>query len=466
MKRHALLLLLSLSVSACITAGPDYSPPDVAAPESFIEADPALFNQGNPDAQFWRAFDDATLTALIERGLKTNTDIMASLARLEQSRALSGLSVYSLFPTVTTSASSERSRQSSQDPFAFEGLGVSEVYRLEFDSLWEIDLFGSLKRQDQEIVRRVQANEALLHDMQRSVIGEIAHSYFALRGAETQLKVQQQGVNAQAQTVDILQKSLDAGRGTAFDVARARALQRSLEAALPQVEAQVAANRQRLAVLTADTATNVDEVLKSTPSDSPALAFPDSIKLGTPEEWLKRRPDIRAAERELAVATASIGVEAAELYPKLNVLGSFGYSGRSLSDIGDSGARRWTFGPSLQWRFLDLGRVRQYVQAAEANERLAIANFQGTLLRALEDMENALSSYRTTTATERSLGEALSESVKATRLARLRFDNGASNYLEVLDAQRTQYDSASQFARATTARSTALVAVYKALAAD
>jgi multidrug efflux system outer membrane protein len=466
MQRYVLLLFMSLSVSACITAGPDYSPQHVAASESFLEADTVLFNQGSPDAQFWRAFDDATLTGLIERGLKTNTDIMASLARLEQSRALSGLSVYSLFPTVTSSASSERNRQSSEDPFAFEGLGVSEVYRLEFDSLWEIDLFGSLKRQNQEIVRRVQADEALLHDVQRTVTGEIAHSYFALRGAETQLKVLQQGVNAQAQTADILQKSLDAGRGTAFDVARARALLHALEAGLPDIEAQVAASRQRLAVLTADSAANIDVLLKSTPSDSPALAFPDSIKLGTPEEWLKRRPDIRAAERELALATASIGVEAAELYPKLSLLGGFGYSGRSIGDIGDSGARKWSFGPSLQWRFLDVGRVRQYVKAAEANQRLAIANFQGTVLRALEDMENALSTYRATTEAERALGDALSESVKATRLARLRFDNGASNYLDVLDAQRTQYDSASQFARATTARSTALVAVYKALAAD
>ncbi len=466
MNRCCLLILLTFTLSACITAGPDYETPSVEAPESFSEADPALFNQETPQTRFWQAFEDQTLTKLIERGLGANTDIRASLARLEESRALSGLSVYSLFPTVNASTSSERSRQSGEDPFAFEGLGVSEVYRLEFDSVWEIDLFGSLKRQNQQIVRTVQANEALLRDMQRTVIGEIAHSYFALRGAETQLKVQRQGVDAQVRAVEILQKSLDAGRGTAFDVARARALQRTLEAALPDVEAQVSASRQRLAVLTADTAENVNTLLKTTPSDSPALAFPDSIRLGTPEEWLQRRPDIQAAERALAVATASIGVEAAELYPKLNILGSFGYSGTSLDDLGKSGARRWTFGPSLQWRFLDIGRVRQYIKAAEANERLAIANFEGALLRALEDMENALSRYRATTATERALGEALSESVKATRLAQLRFDNGASNYLEVLDAQRTQYDSASQFAQATTARSTALVAVYKALAAN
>lgn len=456
------VLTALFALSGCVSAGPDYAMPENRLPDAFAQADSPLYDSAEPRT-IWRDFNDPVLMTLIERGRANNTDVVAAVARLNESRALSGLSVYSLFPTVTSNASSERNRQSTRDPFTFPGLSIAEIKRLQFDSVWEIDLFGSLKRQKERIARRVETDEALLADVQRSVVAEIAQSYFSLLGTQNQLRVQRDSVAAQARVVDILQRSLDAGRGNALDVARAQVLERTLASALPPLEQQIAMAQQRLAVLTADSAQSVVEKLAES-ADAGLPPVPVVVRVGEPDSWLQRRPDVRAAERSLAGATATVGVESAELYPKLNLVGDFGYSGTQFGDWGDPQARRWTFGPSLQWRFLDYGRVKQNVRAAEAGQQQALANFQGAVLRALEDMENALATFRAISQTCTVLQEAHSASKRATELAQLRFDHGASDYLEVLDARRTELDLTGQVAVAQTARLTALTAIYKALA--
>ncbi len=459
---RSLALPVLLALTAC-AAGPDYQAPETTAPEAFVNADDTTFAAGKTPAALWSSFDDPALSDLIARALAHNTDIASAVARVDESRALRGLSLFSLFPTVTASAGAQRERSSQDDPFAFQDLGVAETYRLDFDSTWEIDLFGRLRRQYQQIDAIVAADEATLRDVQRSVVGEVAQSYFALRGGQEQLAVQRRNRELQSETVDILDASLEAGRGTALDVARARALERSLAAAIPVTEASLARTEQRLAVLTAQSITDL-RMLTNTASTLPEV--PRTIDLGTPDEGLRRRPDVRAAERQLAASSAAIGVEASAYYPRIDLIGSAGWSAQSFGNLGEDEARRWQFGPSISWRFLDLGRVRQNVRAAEAREQQAVASFQGALLRALEDMENALATYRGATAAAVALEEALAQSTSASELARLRFDNGASGYLEVLDAERTRLDLANQVAQARTDRATALAAVYKALAAD
>ncbi|MFK7887490.1 MAG: efflux transporter outer membrane subunit [Gammaproteobacteria bacterium] len=449
-------------LSGCSAVGPDYVAPKIAVPQAFENADDALFSSAPPSGQMWRTFNDDGLRQVIDWSLAHNTDIGLAVARVDESRALSGLTRYSWFPTVTASSTGDRNRVSDQDPFAFPGLGVIDIYRLSFDASWEIDLFGSLRRQAERIQRIVQSDTATLHDVQRSVVGEVVQGYFSLRGAQTRLAVQNANRANQASTVEILSKSLEAGRGTALDVARARSLERTLAAEIPATEALVAGAWQRLGVLTAQPVAQLKRQL----NEGTLPPVPAQIDLGAPEDWLRRRPDVRAAERSLAAATSGIGVEVAEYYPKLTLAGSFGYNGRDAGAFGDNDARRWNVGPALSWRFLDVGRVKRDVMAAQARERQALATFQGVVLRALEDMENALANYRATSRAALAIDEALVESGKASELARLRFDNGASNYLEVLDAQRTKLELEDQRAQSMTARATALAAVYKALAAN
>ncbi|MEO1575781.1 MAG: TolC family protein, partial [Pseudomonadota bacterium] len=274
--------------------------------------------------------------------------------------------------------------------------------------------------------------------------------------------IQQRNLELQEETVRILERSLEAGRGTALDVARARSLARSIESGLPGTAAEIARTVQRLAVLTAVPAADLNEALAA--GDLPAL--PTQIDLGTPDRWLARRPDVRAAERRLSAATSGIGVEVAEYYPKIFLDGSLGYNGRNTGAFFADDARRWSIGPMISWRFLDFGRVRRNVLAAEARQRQALAEFDGVVLRALEDIESALATYRAANLSAAAIDGALIESDRAAQLARLRFDNGASSYLEVLDAERTRLDLANQRAQAVTARATALAVVYKALAVD
>ncbi len=450
-----------LAIGGC-AAGPDYVAPQTSAPAAFENADAELFTTSPPSGDLWRSFDDDGLRQAIDWALVDNTDVAVAVARVDESRALSGLTRYSLFPTITASSTGDRNRVSDEDPFAFPGLGVIDIYRLSFDATWEIDLFGSLRRQAEQIRRVVEADTATLHDVQRSIVGEVAQGYFELRGAQTRLAVQNENRANQQRTVEILSRSLEAGRGTALDVARARSLERTLAAAIPASEAAVARAWQRLAVLTAKPVAQLKVAL----GQGALPPVPTSIDLGAPEDWLQRRPDIRAAERALAAATSGIGVEAAEYYPKLNLTGSLGYNGRDVGAFGDSNAQRWQIGPVLSWRFLDVGRVKRNVMAAEARQRQALATFQGAVLRALEDMENSLANYRATSRTAFAIEEALAQSSKSSELAQLRFDNGAANYLEVLDAQRTLLELEDQHAQAITARATALAAVYKALAAN
>jgi len=265
------------------------------------------------------------------------------------------------------------------------------------------------------------------------------------------------------ENVSILKAQVDAGRVTALDLARAESQARSLAASVPQAEADVVRQEQRLAVLTAWPIGTLRAQLAA------ATAIPELPKLvatGTPEQWLKRRPDIRAAERQLAAAVADVGVEVTEFFPKLELLGNFGWTAQSRELIGDADAERWSYGPSLSWSFLDFGRVRQYVKAAEARADGAVARYQEIVLRALEETENALAAFRAANQSEDELRAAAAAAGEAARLARMRYDVGASDYLSVLDAERTHLNLEDRHVQSETQRATALAALYKALAGD
>jgi multidrug efflux system outer membrane protein len=461
--RSAVVVTAMLLASGC-TVGPRYVEPGTAAPSGFDQAAEApAAPAAEPASTLWSAFGSDELDALIARAVAANQGLAQAVARLAETRALAGLSPYSYLPTITAGGDVERRQESLRDPSIPERLGETQTWRAGFDASWEIDLFGSLRSQARAIYRRVDADAAALEAVRQSVVAETAQAWFALIGARERrdLLVRQLG-NLQ-ENVRILEAQLDAGRATAFDVARAEAQRRSVAASLPGAEAEVVRQEQRLAVLTAwpleDLRTKLD----------PAAAMPELpavVNTGTPEEWLRRRPDIREAERRLAAATADVGVEVAEYFPRLELLGSFGWTAGSSGGIGSSQAERWSFGPVLSWRFLDFGRVRQTVKAAEARRDAALAAYNETVLRALEETENALAAQRAANRAATELALAVEAAGEAAGLAQLRYSAGATDYLAVLDAERTWLDLADQLVQARTQRATSLAAVHKALAGD
>ncbi len=449
-----------VTLLAGCTVGPRYQQPEVPLPASFDQATVEAARQP-AGSKLWAAFGSSELDALIARALEANTTIAQAAARFAETRALSGLSTYSWFPTVTAEGDQEQSQFSGLDPFSEQG--QFETWRAGFDAIWEIDLFGSLRNQQKAIDRRAEADAASLADARLSIVAETAQAWFSLIGARERLALQRRQLANLEENVSILQARVDAGNSTALDLARAEAQARSLAASVPQAEADVVRQEQRLAVLTAWPVATLRLQLAST-TTIPAL--PTLVATGTPEQWLKRRPDIRSAERQLAAATADVGVEVAEYFPKLELLGSFGWTGQSRDQIGDSAAERWRYGPSLRWSFLNFGRVHQYVNAAEARADGAVARYQETVLRALEETENSLAGFRAANQTEDELRAAAAAAGEAARLSQMRYDVGASDYLTLLDAERTMLALEDQHVQAASRRATALAALYKTLAGD
>lgn len=461
MARKLAAAVALLWLAAC-TVGPRYQRPETPLPAQFDQAVAQTVEQA-PASTLWARFGSPELDALIARALEANTTIAQADARLVETRALSGLEIYSWFPTVTAAAGVERSQTSASDPFARPVQARFETWRAGFDAVWEIDLFGALRNEQRAIRRRTEADAAALADVRLSIVAETAQSWFALIGARERLALQRRQLENLDENVAILRASVAAGRATALDLAQAEAQARTLAAAVPPAETDVVREEQRLAVLTAWPVATLRAQL--TPV-TPIPELPEIVASGTPEQWLQRRPDIRAAERELAAANADVGDAIADYFPKLELLGSFGWTAGSRRQLGDPAAERWRYGPSLRWSFLNIGRVRQSVKAAEARADGAVARYQETVLRALEETENALAGFRAANQAEAELRAAAAAAGEAAGLAQLRYDVGASDYLAVLDAERTRLDLEDRHVQAATARATALAALYKALAGD
>ena len=276
-------------LQAC-AVGPDYAEPMPELGDSFAEIVEGIYTSEPVEANLWASFGDPDLDALIDRALGENRTIAQALATLNETRALGGLAIYSWFPTVDIGISQERSQQSPSDPFGPPGgAGETEVYRAGFDMTWEIDLFGSLARQRQAIQQRVEADTAAFAATRLSIIAEVAQTYFSLRGAQQRLRVQEENLRLLADGVQILEDSLQAGRGTSLDVARQRALERSLAAQLPRSRAAVIRAEQRLAVLTAQP---VEDLRAQLTAQRDLPEVPGMIAVGTPADWLRRRPDV------------------------------------------------------------------------------------------------------------------------------------------------------------------------------
>lgn len=460
-----LMSVLVMAIAGCVTVGPSYEAPEPELPMQFDQAPQA--DQGTVptevDTDPWRQFESEELDRLIERALEANTTIEQALARFEETLALSGLSIYSFFPTTGIAADAERSEVSGDDPFAPPGedLGTLETWRAGFDTSWEIDLFGSLRSQSNAIRQRAEADAAAHADVQITIVAETAQTWFALLGARQQLALQKEQLNNLEESEALQRTLFENGRGTELDVARAETETESLRAQLALTQAEVVREEQRLAVLTAWPV----ETLRQHLNPAGRLpAMPAFTSAGEPATWLRRRPDIRNAERLLAAATSDIGVETAEFFPKLELLGSFGWTAQDASGIGDSNAQRWGFGPSISWRILDFGRIRQRVRAADASAAAALAAYDETVLTALEETETALANFRAQSESEAALNNASAAANRALSLAELRFETGADNFLVVLDAQRTALDLEREVVRARTDQATALARLYKALA--
>jgi multidrug efflux system outer membrane protein len=335
-----------------------------------------------------------------------------------------------------------------------------ELYDAGFDAAWELDLFGRVRRQNESARAAAQAAVAARNQAVLSVIAEVARNYFELRGAQNQLGVARRNAETQSRALELVNSRLDAGRGTALDTSRAVAQVETTLATVPPLEAAVDRAMRRIAVLTGAQ----PNVLRARLTEArPLPTLPAALALGSPEALLRRRPDIRVAERQLASAAAGVGVAVADLFPRVTVNASIGLTAPTVSGLDDAGNDRRSFGPSLSWGLLDFGHVYQRIRGAGARNAEALANYEQTVLLALEETENALSDYARERQRQAHLARAAEASQSASDLALQRFEGGVSDFLTALDAYRTALDAEDQLAASQTRAATALVALYKAL---
>lgn len=454
--KGSLALLVAASLAGC-AVGPDYQRPETPVAKRFAGAEPTTYSSQEAQAQFWKQFHDETLDRLVEEALAANHDLRIAVGRLAEARAARHQSLYDLAPTVTASAGHQTQKVPQvQSGFPF----TASYYDAGFDAFWELDLFGRVRRGVEASHAQLQGAEANLRDAQVSVIAEVARTYFELRGEQNELAVARRNVENQQQTLQLTTARLDAGRGTELDTSRAQAQLSTTLSTIDPLEAALSRSIHRLGVLTGRDP-NALQGLLSPAQDLPPL--PQITAVGDPATLLRRRPDIRVAERQLAASAAEIGVAVGDLFPKVTFNGSFGYDAASLGGLGTANSRSYVIGPGISWAAFDLGRVHAQIAGARARTDTALAQYEQTVLRALEETENALVTHARTRDELSHAADAAKASTTAAKLAHARYEGGVVDFLEVLDAERTQLESEDRLARSRTDAATSLIAVYKAL---
>ena len=456
--RNLALLSLAALLSAC-AVGPNYVKPDIRTDGSFAGASNAAYVAQDPVTQFWTQFGDPTLDRLVGDALAANPDLRIALAHVKEARAFNRESKFDLAPTIAASGGYTKQRFSTEQSAAAFGREQA-LYDAGFDASWELDLFGRVRRGVEASRAQAASAVASLRDAQVIVTAEVTRTYFELRGAQTQLAVAKANVANQQETLKLTQVRLDAGRGTELDTSRAQAQLSTTLATVGPLEAAVARDIHRLSVLTGREPNALTEVLAPT-RDLPAL--PGVAAVGDPASLLRRRPDIRVAERDLAASTARIGVAIGDLFPKVTFTGTAGYVAGSASGLGDSGTDSYLIAPGISWAALDVGRVRARIAGARARNEGALARYDQTVLGALEETENALVTHARARERLAYVEQAARSSDTAAQIAHLRFQSGLVDFLQVLDAERTQLEAEDRLAQGRTEAATSLIAVYKAL---
>ena len=450
------LLAAAIALAGCASIGPDYHAEKLAAPQ-LQGLDAAQESNAQFQAAWWKQFNDPTLDALIQRAAANNLDLRIAVARLHESRALLSGAKSDRLPTINTGVDYTRSR--GQQPGFSDQRLTTTTYQAGFDASWELDVFGGVRRSVEGAGADLGASEAALHDVQVSLLAEVARNYFELRGSQLRLDIARRDIENQRQTVHLTEVRQQVGTGAEQDVASAKARLSAVQAQLPLLQTQASASEYRLAVLLGERPGELDIDVSPTTFTPIATTLP----IGDAGDVLSRRPDVQMAEREYAAANARIGVAKADFFPHISLGGFLGFlSGRS-NDFGSPSTRAWSLAPSISWAGLNVQRVRANLHVSEARADAAQANYQRTVLEAIEDIDNAVTGFNQQRVRVDHLIEQATQSKRAADLARIRYQEGATGFLELLDAERTQLAAEDDLAQAEAAINTRAVALYKSL---
>ena len=467
---RSVLLLILLLAFGCTAVGPNYRRVDPPVPARFGSLEQGIATLEPLDAQqmrsWWKLFRDRTLDSLIERAVEGNLDLRIAEARVRQARALLGVSSSNYYPEGGASGSGEKVRSTESQSLggSSSGRGARDreerLYQVGFDASWEIDIFGGIRREVEAADADLSASRETLRDTLVTLQGEVARNYIDLRALQLRLDIAREDVKARREYVELNEAKFRGGLTTELELSRARGALANSESTIPLLENFLFAAMYRLAVLLGQEPVSLVKELTTT-SELPHV--PGNLPVGLPSDLLRRRPDIRRAERELAAATARIGVSTANLFPRFSLTGSYGFLNNHTDGLLDDSSNFWRIGPTIRWNIFNLKRILSTIEVTQAVRDGSLARYEQSVLIALEEVENALVAL----SREKKRTEALMEAVKsnglAAELALVRFQSGLESYLAVIDAQGALRLSQDQFAQSKQNTALGLISLYKAL---
>lgn len=469
-RRAFVSIIASLApIAASCAVGPRYTPPNVAAPTAWHEAPAAAISDADRASleRWWTTFHDAPLENLVARAIDGNLDLKIAAARVREARAARGIAESAAHPQVDASGQYLRSRRSNAVPPFNAATGGSSpfgsrtqnVFDAGFDAGWEIDLFGGVKHDVEAATAQVQAAEEGRRDVLVTLLADVARNYAELRGAQRQLDILGATVVSQRESLDIAKARFDAGLGTALDVERADGLLDTTMSRQPELERTAKHAIYRLGVLMGQGGASLAATLDTPQPIPPQPQLPVTL----PSELLSRRPDLRRAERDVAAATARIGVARADLFPRFSITGSFGRRSEDAGDLRSGSSQFWFLGPGVRWPILSGGRIRANIRVQDARQEQAVRTYEKTMLTAVEEVEDALVSQTRESRRVDVLRASVAANRRALDLATERYTSGLENFLSVLDAQRELYAAEDGLAQSETTAMVSIIAVYKAL---
>ncbi len=456
----ALAFCSAFSLAGCALVGPDYAEPETEAPATWhtelrqgLEAEDISPREL---AAWWTTFDDPVLTGLIDQAVHNNLDLKQATAKVREARARRGVSRAGLFPALDAGGSATRSKSSENRG----GGATGSSYSLGFDAGWEVDIFGGTRRAVEAAEADLAASRENLRDVLVSLTAEVALNYLDTRTYQARLAVAEKNITIQQEIFELIRAGHQAGLSDELALQQARYNLENTQARIPALRGGLEEAKNRLAVLSGRTPGSLHELLRE---NRPIPVVPPTVAVGVPAETLRRRPDIRRAERNLAAQTARVGGATADLYPKFRLAGSIGLESLKSAELFESASSAWSLGPSVSWNIFDAGAIRQNIEVQSAIGEQYLHAYEAAVLAALEEVENALSAYAEEQLRREHLAAAVDAARQAETLARDQYRSGLVDFSTVLEAEKSLLSFEDQLSQSSGAVTANLIRLYKAL---
>ena len=469
------LVTAALAVAGC-AAGPNYHTPNITTPGRFAAAPPAADATAANNAPaavdqalWWQALHDAELDSLVERAIAGNPDLAIALDRLQAARTYEAAIIGTVLPVVDASAGAgrgtgsnlARGRATQTLVSASNTAGLTRINEIGgFDAVWELDIFGRYRREMEAARYDTQASLAARNAVLVVVAADVARAYVDMRGLQMRAAVLDAAIATLRESLRIVRIRYERGITNELDVTLASRELATLEAQSGPVDAAVHAAQYTIATLLGLYPEDLAQELKPRQM---VPQVPGAVDAGLPLDLLRRRPDIGQAERELAGANARIGIATANLFPSLAITAGIGVQRQALGTTPSVSDHIWSAGPSLLWPLLDFGALDAQVQIADLQTRALLVNYKKTIQGAVREVDTSLDSFQAQQGSLEKLGTALTASQRAVTLATERYQRGLTDFLNVVDAQRQEYDIEEQYASAQVALAETFIALYRSL---